>query len=161
MFLCLGLACVSTTDGDRVSAHESDVPVRYDLRSVRACAVIADDSPTFPSRLVFLHKTDRDGVDAQAELYAFDASPFRCGEVALHLLPGRDGTSVVMDFMPPAEAVTIRELRVYRFDTEWDPSDPFALAVEDRQPFRDYTFHVNLMMTTPDDRSTILLPGFP
>ncbi len=112
MFLCLGLACVSTTGVNRISDHESDVSVRYDFRSVRACAVIADDSPTFPSRLVFLHKTDHGDVDAQSELFGFDASPFRCGEVALHLVPGRDGTPVFMDFMPPADHVTIRELRV-------------------------------------------------
>ncbi len=161
MLLCLGLACLSTTNLDPAPDYAGERAVRYDTRSVRACAVIADDSPTFPSRLVFLHRTDQNSVDAQAELYGFDATPFRCGEVALHLVPGRDGTPVYMDFMPPADPVAIRELRIYRFDTEWDPADPFALAVEVRQPFRDYAFGVNLVLSTPDDRSTILLPGFP
>jgi len=162
MFLCLGLACVSTTDGDRVSNHESDVSVRYDLRSVRTCAVIDDNSPTFPSRLVFLHKTDHGDVDAQTELVGFsngDASKFRCGEVALHLVPGRDGTPVTMDFMPPADPVKIRELRVYRFDTTWNPEDPFALAIEDRQPFRDYEFRVNGSFPYALDAATVYVGG--
>lgn len=161
MFLCLCLACASQTGQNGVPDNEGDVSVRYDARSVLACAVIADDSPTFPNRLVFLHKTDHGDVDAQSELFAFDATPFRCGEVTLHLVPGRDGTPVIMDFMPPADVVTIHELRIYRFDTDWDPADPFALAVEDHRPFRDYEFRVNLTMPSPDDDSTILLPGFP
>lgn len=159
MFLCLGLACVSTASREESPSHEGDVSVRYDLRSVRACAVIADDSPTFPSRLVFLHKTDHGDVDAQSELFAFDATPFRCGEVALHLVPGRDGTPVFMDFMPPADPVKIRELRIYRFDTEWDPADPFALAVDDHQPFRDYSFRVNGSFPYALDSETIYVGG--
>lgn len=155
MLLCLGLACVSTTGGDRVSGHESDVSARYDFRSVRACAVIDDDSPTFPSRLVFLHKTDHGDVDAQSELFGFDASPFRCGEVALHLVPGRDGTPVFMDFMPPTDTVTIRELRVYRFDTTWNPNDPFATAIEGHEPFRDYFFRANLSAPYSFDPGTL------
>ena len=159
MFLCLCLACVSQNADGGSPRNEMDAMTRYDARSVRACAVIDDDSPSFPSRLVFLHKTDREAVDAQSELFAFDASSFRCGEVTLHLVPGRDGTPVVMDFMPPADAVTIRELRVYRFDTAWNPEDPFALAVEDRQPFRDYEFRVNESFPYTFDAKTIYVGG--
>ena len=165
MLLCLGLACLSTTNFDPAPDYAIDRTVQYDRRSVRACAVIADDSPTFPSRLVFLHRTDQSSVDAQAELYGFsggagsasggDASKFRCGEVALHLVPGRDGTPVYMDFMPPTDTVTIRELRVYRFDTTWNPNDPFATAIEGHEPFRDYFFRANLSAPYSFDPGTL------
>lgn len=154
MFLFFSLSC-ATPD---TPPERFDPPTRHALRSVRACAVLADDSPHDPYRLVFLHRTDPDGVDAQAELFAFDTSGFKCGEVALALVPGSDGTPVFMDFMPGADPVTIRELRLYRFDATWNPDDPFVLATEDHRPFLDYVFRVNLVLPPwNDDRSTILL----
>ena len=156
MFLCLCLAC--SRPDDRTPLNELDAHTRYELRSVRACAVLADDSPHDPYRLVFLHRTNTDGVDAQAELIATDASKFRCGEVALYLPPGTDHTPVYMDFMPGVDTVKIRELRVYQFDTTWDPEDPFAVAAEDHQPFRDYVFRVNLVMPPfADDPATLFV----
>lgn len=155
MFPCLFLAC--SAPEPVTPLHELDAMTRYELRSVRACAVLADDSPYDPYRLVFLHKTDPNGVDAQAELFAFDTSGFKCGEVRLALLPGSDHTPVYMDFMPGVDPVTIRELRIYRFGTAWSPDDPFAVATEDHQPFRDYVFRVNLVSPAGDDLSTLLV----
>ncbi len=166
MFLCLCLAC--SRPDDRTPLNELDAHTRYELRSVRACAVLADDSPHDPYRLVFLHRTNPDGVDAQAELFAFsggagsasggDTSKFRCGEVRLALQPGTDRTPVYMDFIPGVDAVKIRELRVYRFDAAWNPEDPFAVATEDHQPFRDYVFRVNLVMPPfADDPATLFV----
>ncbi len=158
MLLCLALACIDTHSESLTFADPPD-DVRFELRPVRACAVIADDSLYAPSRLVFLYKEDGVGVDAQAELTQYDASRLRCGNMDLHLLPDRDRTPVVMDFMPPSDPVTLRELRVYRLGTSWDPNDPFALAVPRHEPFRDYEFTVNLLLPPwSDDPSTIALP---
>lgn len=153
LYLCLGCSAPEPV----TPLNEPPAMTRYELRSVRACAVIADDSPHDPYRLVFLHRTNPNSVDAQAELVASDASKFRCGEVRLGLLPGTDRTPVYMDFMPGLDPVTIRELRVYQFDTTWSPEDPFAIAVEDHQPFRDYVFRVNLVSPSGGDASTLQL----
>lgn len=161
MLFCLVLACSNGTVNDPAYAEElarlHAAPERYDLRTVRACALLADDSPSFPSRLVFLYKTDPNRVDAQAELTQFDASLFRCGDVHLALPPRSDGTPVYMDFMPPATEVTIRELRVYRLGTAWDPEDPFALAAERHEPGLDYVFGVNLVSPSPCDPTILLV----
>lgn len=161
MLICLALACSDGHLNDPEYAEEiarlHAAPERYDLRTVRACAVLSDDSPSFPSRLVFLYETSKDHVEAQAELTQFDASLFRCGDVHLALAPDSDGTPVYMDFMPPATEVTIRELRVYRLGTAWDPTDPFALAAEHHEPGFDYLFRVNLVSPAPRDPTILLV----
>ena len=71
------------------------------------------------------------------------------------LVPSQISPHSPFDFMPPADAVTIRELRVYRFNTTWNPEDPFALAQESRLPFRDYVFFVNKVFPYTLDAATI------
>jgi hypothetical protein len=152
------LAC---TAGDRNAPpdilEDTEPPMKYVRRTVRACAVIDKDSLSFPHRLVFLYKTPKSGVDAQAELFAPDwGSRLRCGEVHVHLAEGSDGTPVTMDFMPPASAVKLEELRVYRDQDDWTADDPYAVALtSDHDRF---VFTAKLTSPAGDDRSAILLP---
>lgn len=158
--LFLGCLPVSRNDPD-AEANDFHGPIdRLELVTVRVCAVLADDSPSFPGRLIFLHKTDRDNVDAQAELNAFDGSSLRCGDAGLGLVPGRDGTPVYFDHMP-REPVVISEMRMYRADAPWAPENPHAVAIEDHRPFRDYVFHANLVMDHPTDTSTLIVRTTP
>jgi len=165
LFLTL-LACVpNDPDGGLEPSGSSETFDRLEIVTVRVCAVIASDSPAAPSRLIFLHRTDLGHVDAQAELTAFpagggDASRFRCDDVELGLIPGRDGTSVLFDHMP-REPVVISEMRMYRSDEPWAPENPHAVALEDHRPFRDYVFHANLVMDHPTDPSTLLVRTTP
>lgn len=134
-----------------------DAADRHTIKTVLVCAVIADDSPTFPYRLVFLHRSRDNGVESQAELFGFDTSALRCGEIQLHLKERTDGTPVLMDFMPPVDAVSLRELRVYRNAPDWSPEDPYAVARTVDEPFSDYLFFVSLVSPSPGDVSTLFI----
>ncbi len=156
LFLTL-IACTANAVGnpDIEIGPEDAVPTRLELVTVRVCAVIAADSPASPNRLVFLYKTDRNGVDAQAELTAFDATPFRCGDAGLGLVPGSDETPVYFDYMPGIRSATISELRLYRSGEPWNEQGPYAVAVPSTQPFSDYVFHANTLAPLPSDPSTL------
>lgn len=156
MLLCLCLACAIDNPDDGAPASEFTVTTHYERHQVRTCAVIAEDSPHAPDRLVFLYKTDPNQTETQVELYGFDASRLRCGTMDLHLREGSDRTQVVVDFMPPADTVKLTEFRVYDLGVAWDPENPFAIAVEDHRPSRDYVFGVN-RVSPPDDASVLLL----
>lgn len=158
MLFLLLLACGSSDrdNPDIEVGSENLAPTRLELVTVSVCAVLTEDSPGAPGRLIFLHRTDRGDLDAQSELTAFNDSPLRCADVDLGFEPGRDGTEVYFDYMP-REPATIAELRLYRNDVPWAPQNPYAIAIEDHRPFRDYAFRVNLAHPAPQDPHTLFV----
>lgn len=161
MLLLFFLQCTGVDDEEwptENTDHSLAKPLeRLNLRTVQTCAVLSEKSPVFPERLVFLYKIDGNGVDAQAELVSVSTTRLRCGEVHLALKPGRDGSKVTMDFMPPKDIPLIEELRVYAIRPTWSEKNPYVIAREVHEPWSDYVFFVNQLLPPFNESSTLLV----
>jgi hypothetical protein len=147
------LACSLTQNPEAIQPPQP--PRRLEFRDVDICILLAQ--PSSIDRFFFLHKINRQGVDASAELTTTDDPLLRCSAVRLALPPAQDEIRVDFDWMPRGASTTVDELRIYR-RTPHLPDDPYAVARYEPAPFQDFIFFVNLVTPALHDASTIYLP---